>query len=136
MHLNLTNLPLPPYLHLPLQLSPTEKKKSHRGSCSVSQCVPQYTLLSTHLCLQMFIEMTHWSGKSPLASATLSILELHRDSSQTSCCCSMSGRSRSFGSGGLATSCTLTVHLWVRCCSGPLQSLESGPETYLSWSAS
>jgi hypothetical protein len=35
----------------------------------VSQCVPQCTLLSTLLCLQMFIAMTRWSGTTrPLAS--------------------------------------------------------------------
>jgi hypothetical protein len=43
-----------------------EKKKSHCGRYSVSQCVPQYTLLCILLCLQMFIAMTCRSGKRPL----------------------------------------------------------------------
>jgi hypothetical protein len=43
----------------------------------VSQCVPQYTLLSIHLCLQIFIAVTHWSGLRPLAAATLSVLDPH-----------------------------------------------------------
>jgi hypothetical protein len=64
----------------------TEKIKSHCGSRSVPQCAPHYTLLSTLLCLQMSIAMTPWSGTRPLASATLSILEPHWDSSQRSCC--------------------------------------------------
>jgi hypothetical protein len=42
----------------------------------VSQCVPLYTLLSTHLYLQMFIAVSPWSGSRPRASATLSILIL------------------------------------------------------------
>lgn len=35
------------------------------------QCVPRYTLLSTHLYLQMIIAMSHWS-------VTLLILDSHR----------------------------------------------------------
>lgn len=42
----------------------------------MSQCVPQYALLST--CL--------WSGSRPMASATLSILDPSKNSSQMSCC--------------------------------------------------
>ena len=34
--------------------------------CVTLQGVLQYTLLSTLLCLQMFIEMTHWSAIRPL----------------------------------------------------------------------
>ena len=37
----------------------------------MSQCVPQYTPLSTHLHLQMFIAMSHWSGSRSLASVTI-----------------------------------------------------------------
>lgn len=47
----------------------------------MSQCVPQYIPLSTHLHLQMFIAMSHWSGSRPLASVTLSILDPHQGSS-------------------------------------------------------
>jgi hypothetical protein len=47
----------------------------------VSQCVPQYTLLSTLPYMQMFIAMSHWSGSRPLASVTLSILDPHQGSS-------------------------------------------------------
>ena len=47
----------------------------------VCLCVPQYIPLSTHLHLQMFIAMSHWSGSRPLASATLSIVDPHLYSS-------------------------------------------------------
>ena len=33
--------------------------------------------------MQMFIALSHWSGLGPLASAALSILDPHRDSSRT-----------------------------------------------------
>ena len=39
----------------------------------------------------MFIAVSHWSGLRPLASATLSILDPHWDSSQISCCCQCHG---------------------------------------------
>ena len=51
----------------------------------MSQYVPQYTLLTTLLYLQMFITMSHWSGFRPLTSATLSKLNPHWDVSQISC---------------------------------------------------
>jgi hypothetical protein len=51
---------------------PSIKKKKSNESYSVAQCVPQYFLLSTLLCSQMFIAMSHWSGLRPLTSATLS----------------------------------------------------------------
>jgi hypothetical protein len=63
MRPNPTLLPL--ILYLPSTLAtppPNREKKSHCESCSVSQCVPQYTFLSTFLHLQMFATMTHWSG--------------------------------------------------------------------------
>lgn len=47
---------------LPLQPTPSPKKKKkkawktfHHGSCCVPQCITQYTLLSTHPYLQMYI---------------------------------------------------------------------------------
>jgi len=52
----------------------------------VCHIITQYTLLPTHLHLQMFIAMSHWSGSRPLASATPSILGLHWYSSKLSCC--------------------------------------------------
>lgn len=55
----------------------TEKKTvSHCGNCSMS-CAPRYTLLSTPVCLQMFMAMACWSGTRLLVSAPLLALELH-----------------------------------------------------------
>ena len=110
MHPNRTHLPSPcvhpPPLQPPFQkkikkqkqkqATTTKPKKAHHGSYNVSQCVPQYTFLSTHLYLGMFFAMSHWSGLRSLASATLPILDPHRDSSQTSCCCPGSWRPCSF----------------------------------------
>ena len=59
-------------------------------------CVQQHTPLSTLLCLQMFIVMSHWSGTRPLASAMLSVLEPQWDSSWIFYCCPVSWRSCSF----------------------------------------
>ena len=61
------------------------KKASHRGSCSVLQCVPQYIPWCTHLHLQMFIAVSHWSGLRSLVSVTPSLLDPQRGSSQFSC---------------------------------------------------
>ena len=83
----------------------------------------------------------YWSSMRPLASATLSILEPHWDSSQISCCCSVSWRLCSFGwvgpIGSVGALCApqQLVHQWGRCGSGPIQSPGSGPERYFSWSA-
>jgi hypothetical protein len=110
---------------LPLQLS-SPPKTSHCGSCNMSQCVPQYFPLSTHLHLQMFIAMSHWSGSRPLASLTPSILDAHPDSSQLSCCCSVSWRSCSFGTAGLALAWFPIIYKWYRCWGGTTQSPGSG----------
>lgn len=79
--------PISPFLPIcpsPSKLpSEKKKKKSHHGSCSVPQCVTQYTLLFTHLYSPMFIAMSHWSVLRLLASTTLSILDPHRDFSQS-----------------------------------------------------
>lgn len=130
-------IPNPTHLPLPSNLPPPNrgKEKSHCGSCSVSQYVPQYTLLST-LCLQMFTPVIHWSGTRPLASATLSILESHWDSSGIFWCCPLSLRSYSFGSVG--PSCTPAVMMgkmlewdnskpWIRAWE--VSELFSPPET-------
>ena len=52
----------------------------------MSQCVS----LSTHPHLQRSIAMSHWSGSRPLASVTPSVLDPYGNSSQISCCCSVS----------------------------------------------
>ena len=100
-----------------------------------SVSVPQYTSLYTHLHSKVFSVINHWSGLRSLASNTLSILGLQEDSSQISCCCSVSWRSCSFGSIVLVSSHTPTVHPWVRCWGRPTLNPGSGPERYLNWSA-
>ena len=47
--------------------------------------VSLYIPLSTHLHLQMFTAVSHWSCLRSLASVTPSILDPHQDSSQLSC---------------------------------------------------
>lgn len=47
---------------------------------SVCQWITGDTLLSKHLCLQIFIAMRHWPGSSPLDSVKLSIVNPHPDS--------------------------------------------------------
>lgn len=54
---------------------------------SLSQRFLDYTVLSTHIYLQMFIAASHWSELRPLASSTSSILDPHQESSWISCCC-------------------------------------------------
>ena len=77
----------------------------------MTQYIAQYTLLSTHLHLQILITLSHWSGLRPLASATLSILDPHGDFSQISC--SVSWRSCGFGSAVPATPGALVVLILV-----------------------
>lgn len=116
-----------------------EKKKSHCGSHSVPQCVPQYTLWSTFLYLQMFIcddSLVCYEASgfcysvntgSPLTPPFGSLL---RNSVVALC-----HRDLEFGSVGPAPSLTPAVHQWGRCWGKPIQSPESGPERCLSWSA-
>jgi hypothetical protein len=111
------------------------KKGSHCGNCSVSQQVPECTLQSTLLCLQMFIAMTCWSSTRTLASATLLILEPPCDSFRISSCCHVSGIPCSFGNIGSSLLCPCTVHQWGICWDGPIQIPGSGPGRYLSWSS-
>jgi hypothetical protein len=101
----------------------------------VSVCPAVYPLLFMRLCLQIFIAKIHWSGPRLLASATLSILDPHWDSSWISCCRPVSWRPCSSGSVGPTPSCTPAAPLWGRCWRGPIQSPGSGPERNLSWSA-
>lgn len=78
------------------------------------QCVPQYTLLSTHnKYLYMFIALNHWSGFRPLASTTPLILGSHQDFSRIPYCRPVPWRSCRFGSAGLAPLCAPAVHRWV-----------------------
>ena len=74
---------------LPLQPSPENKTHPHKTKTkhrkhfiveaiiSMSQCVPRYISLSTHLHLQMFIAASQWSGLRSLSSVTPSIFDPH-----------------------------------------------------------
>ena len=53
-----------------LKLKKVNKNPSCYGNCSVSQCIPWYTLLFTHLYLHVHY-MYHWSGSRPPASASI-----------------------------------------------------------------
>jgi hypothetical protein len=119
----------------PLPLQHHLKKKKYLVEAAVCHSECHVYLLSTFLCLHMFIAMSHWSGSRPLASATLSILAPHQDSSLISRCFLVSWRSCSFESAGLAPSWTPAVHQWGRCWDGQTQSPGSGPGWYLIWSA-
>lgn len=120
-----------------LETSPTTEENKSCGSYSVSQCVPQHTLLSTYLSLlAKLIAMAPWSCMKPLASATLSTLDPHWYFSWLSCYSSLAWRFCSFGSVRLATSCTPDAHQWGRCWDEPIQSPGPGPERYLGCSAS
>lgn len=102
---------------LPYLTSTSSKRKGKTDnylSESVSSCVPRNTFLSQQLCFSMFIAMSHWSGLMPLASATLSKLDLLLDSFQISCCCSESWWSYSFGMAGQAPS-HAPGHRWGKC---------------------
>lgn len=50
--------------------SPPTEKMCH-GSSSVSQCVPEYMLLTILLYLQKFTATIHCSGRKPMASDTI-----------------------------------------------------------------
>lgn len=62
---------------------PHKTKTKHRkhfiveAIISMSQCVPRYISLSTHLHLQMFIAASQWSGLRSLSSVTPSIFDPH-----------------------------------------------------------
>jgi hypothetical protein len=124
-----TPIPLISSLILPstVETSPHRQRKSltmEAGVClSVSHSLP----FCPRLCLRMLVSVTHWSGSRSLASAMLSILEFHWDSSCTSCRCPVSLRSCSFGSAREAPSHTPAVTRWGRCQGGPTQSPGSGP---------
>lgn len=122
---------------LPYLTSTSSKRKGKTENYlpgSVSQCVPQNTLLSKQLCFPMFIAMSHCSALMPLASATLSILELLLDFFQISCCCSESWWSYSFGTAGQAPS-HAPVHRLGKCWGRLTHSPISGSGQQLSWSA-
>lgn len=82
MHPDPTQSPSLCICPLPLHPPPPKqnrKQKSRCESCSVSQCVTQYTLWSTQLCLQIFVAVSHRAGS---ASAILPVLDPYLDSSQ------------------------------------------------------
>jgi hypothetical protein len=74
------------------------------------------------LCPHFFV-MSSCPDSRPLVSATLPILDPHRDSSWIPSCCPVSWRSCSFGSVGPPAS------PWGRCWGSPIESPGSGPES-------
>jgi hypothetical protein len=87
MYPNSIHLPILPYLSSALATSPKKGKRKEKNPTTELRYVTQNVLLSKQLCLQMVTAMSHRSGSRPLASATLSILDAHWNSSQISCCC-------------------------------------------------
>ena len=85
----------------------------------------QYTLDHTFFLANVHCN-GHWSGLRPLASATLSILDPHQDSSWISCCCPVSWRSCSFRYVGLGLFMHPVVLGWGRCWVGQLIALDLG----------
>lgn len=86
-----------------------------------------YTLLSKSLFLQMIFAVNHWSGFRPLASAALSVLDSHKDSSQISYHYPRAQRSCSFGSAGPTPSYSPAIQRWGRCLQGTnLKALDPG----------
>lgn len=81
----------------------TEQKKKHKQNETkhknhlIMEAVVCHNVSHTHVHLQMFIAMSHWSGSRSLASVTPSISVPHWDSSLLSCGCPMSWRSSSLG---------------------------------------
>jgi hypothetical protein len=67
-HVPQSHSSVPPFILTlqPCTLPRQQRKKTSCRSSTVSQCVPQYTLLSILLCLQMFTETTshRWWGTS------------------------------------------------------------------------
>jgi hypothetical protein len=91
----------------------------------MSQCIQQYTLLSTYVYLEIFVAMSHWSGLRLVASVKSSTLNHYQNFSQSFCYCSMSKRSCSFGSAELALShCIPAVRRKSRCWMGQLRALD------------
>lgn len=78
---------LPPKENEQQEINKAKHRKHLTVEAVVCQCVPQCTLLTTYLFLQMFLALSRWSGARPLASATLSMLDLPQGSSQLSFCC-------------------------------------------------
>lgn len=64
--------------------------------------------------------MCCWSGSSPLASGTPSVLDMHLNS-WTSCSCPESDRSCSYCSTGPGPTCAPAGHRWGRCWGVPTQ---------------
>lgn len=90
----------------------------------MSQCIPQYFPWSIHLtfkCSLQWIISLEW-GLLLLSS----ILDPYWDSSQISCCCSVSLKSCSIGTVGPSLSHAPTVCRWYRGWGGPTQTLDQG----------
>ena len=83
----------------------------------------------------MFFTMSSWSGSRSLASAALSLLDRHWNSSWICCCCPVSLTSCGFRSVGLSPSYNSTIHKQGRGWGGPIQSPKCRPQRYLSLSA-
>jgi hypothetical protein len=98
---SLPNLPHLPILSYPPLQPPSNRIKYLIGEAVLCHSVllfSQYSLLFTLLCLQMFITITCFSDMSPLASATLLILDSHWHSSLIYCCWHVAWRFYWFGS--------------------------------------
>ena len=105
-HITLCPCNLPPKrIHL--------KNKNHCGSYGVSHSMT----FCAHI-LEVFIAVSHWSGSRPLASATLSILNPDRDSSQIRGSWQVSECPQASGFSTLAI--FLSSWLRVTCSSCPL----------------
>lgn len=128
MHSAPTHLPVPSYPPSILPTSPSKENERERERenlvVEVSVCLSVYPL-SKHLCLQMFISVSCWSGSRLWVLPHLSILDPYLASSWLSCCCPMSWRSFSFGSVGLVPSCTSADHRRVDVRVGQLKALDS-----------
>ena len=110
-----------------MQLHFPQIKHTHTHHIT-SQCAPQYSPLSTHLHLQMFIAMSHWSGLRPLAPATPSILDPLRYP-VAAVLCHEDPAALDLQEPALLHA--LVLNRWGR----PAQSPGSGPRWQLSWSA-
>ena len=117
---HLSPLPIVPPLH---PCSNTQQRKNI-VEVVVCQCVPQYTLLSTLLCLQIFIVMAYWHAPGFWYSIWGSITGTYRLSSGIIYCCRVSWRSWCFVSIGPAPSCMSAVDWWGRCWVEPILSPE------------
>lgn len=112
-----------PYLPLTSPKRKWKTKKALHGSCSVSRCVSQCTLVYTAL-LSNCNESLVWFKVSGFCRTTLCInTGSSLDSFQISCCCCKSWRSSSFGSVGQPPS-HAPGQRWHKCWVGQLKALD------------